>query len=311
MRSDSKIYVAGHSGLVGSALIRRLKQEGYTNIVTRSHAQLDLTDQRQTEQFFAHEKPEYVLIAAAKVGGIKANMDNPADFLFQNLAIQQNVIKASVDNDVKKLLFLGSSCIYPKDCVQPMREEHLLTGPLEPSNEAYAIAKIAGIKLCEAMQAQYGLEHIAVMPPNLYGPNDNFDPGTSHVLPALIRRMHDAKLTNDSVFTVWGTGTPLREFMHSDDLATICIALMNTTTRGIINTGSGEEISIRQLAELIKQEIGFKGSLEYDESRPDGHPRKMLDSSLMNSLGLRTTIGLSEGIAKTYREFLDYQNRVS
>ena len=305
MEKTSKIYIAGHRGLVGSAILRLLEEEGYSNLVYRTHAELDLCDQAATRSFFELEKPEYVFLAAAKVGGIKANMDFPAEFLFDNLAIQTNVIQYCQEFGVKKLLFLGSSCIYPRDCHQPMKEEFLLNGPLEKSNEPYAIAKITGIKLCEASYRQHSLKYVAAMPPNLYGPGDNFDPETSHVLPGLMHRMHLAKLNGDKTFTVWGTGSPLREFMHAEDAAKACLVLINSEEIGLFNVGSNEEVSIKDLASMISETIGFEGELVFDHSKPDGHPRKLMDSTKAAPIIGRPTITLKDGLERTYLEFLD------
>lgn len=304
MNKDSKIYVAGHKGLVGSAIMRKLQQEGYTNIITRTHKELDLTNQAQTQEFFEKEKPEYVFLAAAKVGGIHANNTYPADFAYINTMIESNVIKASYDYDVKKLLFLGSSCIYPKLCPQPIKEEYLLTGPLEKTNEAYAIAKIAGLKMCQYFNRQYGTNYISVMPTNLYGPNDNFDLETSHVLPALIRKFHEAKINNKPYVEVWGTGTPRREFLHVDDLADAVIYLMNNYDENEpLNIGTGKDITIKELAELIKEIVGYEGEIKFDTTKPDGTPRKLLDVSRLHATGWKHKIELREGIQSTYEWF--------
>jgi len=301
MNKDSKIYLAGHTGLVGSAIYRKLKSEGYTNIITRTHKELDLTNQVKTQQFFEKEKPEYVFFAAAKVGGIQANNTYPADFAYINLMIESNVIKASYDYGVKKLLFIGSSCIYPKLSPQPIKEEYLLTGPLEPTNEAYAIAKIAGLKMCQYFNRQYGTNFISVAPTNLYGPNDNFDLETSHVMPALIRKFHEAKINNSPYTEVWGTGTQRREFLHVDDLADAVIYLMNNYDENEpINIGTGEDISIKELAELIKEILGYEGEIRFDTTKPDGTPRKLLDVSRLHSTGWKHRITLKEGIKQTY-----------
>ncbi len=310
MEKDAKIYVAGHKGLVGSAIVRKLSSEGYSDLITRSHKELDLTRQADVEAFFRSERPEYVFLAAAKVGGILANNTYPAEFIYENLMIQGNVIHESYRARVKKLLFLGSSCIYPRDCPQPMREEYLLSGKLEPTNESYAIAKIAGIKMCQSYNRQYGTKFVSVMPTNLYGPGDNFDLQTSHALPALIRKFHEAKgrderqVTSDKsrgVVSIWGTGKPRREFLYVDDLADACLFIMNNYDEGeIINIGVGKDISIRELAELIKEIVGFEGSIQYDPSKPDGTPRKLLDVSKLESLGWRSKTSLREGIEKTY-----------
>jgi len=304
MNKDSKIYVAGHRGLVGSAIMRKLQQEGYTNIITRTHKELDLTNQAQTQEFFKKEKPEYVFLAAAKVGGIHANNTYPADFAYINIMIESNVIKASYDYGVKKLLFLGSSCIYPKLCPQPIKEEYLLTGLLEKTNEAYAIAKIAGLKMCQYFNRQYGTNYISVMPTNLYGPNDNFDLETSHVLPALIRKFHEAKINNKPYVEVWGTGTPRREFLYVDDLADAVIYLMNNYDENEpLNIGTGKDITIKELAELIKEIVGYEGEIKFDTTKPDGTPRKLLDVSRLHATGWKHKIELREGIQSTYEWF--------
>ena len=304
MQVSDKIYVAGHKGMVGSAIIRRLQQEGYNNIITRTSKDLDLRNQQAVNDFFDIEKPEYVFLAAAKVGGILANNSYRGAFLYDNLAIQTNVIHASYFNKVKKLLFLGSSCIYPKMAPQPLKEEYLLTGELEPTNEPYAIAKIAGIKLCDAYRSQYGCNYISVMPTNLYGPNDNYDLNNSHVLPALIRKFHQAKEKNASSVSIWGTGSPRREFLHADDLADACYFLMQQYNEpGFINIGIGEDITISDLASLVKEIVGYKGEIENDLSKPDGTPRKLLDVSKLTALGWKAKIGLREGIEKVYKDF--------
>lgn len=305
MRGDSRIYVAGHQGLVGSAIARRLKKEGYENIITRTRGELDLTRQEKVEDFFAEEKPEFVFLAAAKVGGILANNTYRADFIYANLVIETNIIHASYLNGVEKLLFLGSSCIYPKLCPQPMREEYLLSGFLEPTNEPYAIAKIAGIKMCESYNRQYGTKYICVMPTNLYGPKDNFDLETSHVLPALIRKFHEAKARGDRQVAVWGTGRPKREFLHVDDLADASLFLMNNYDGDeIVNVGVGQDIAIGELAERVARVVGFEGRITYDPAQPDGTPRKLLDVSKLNALGWKANIPLDEGIAQTYQWYL-------
>lgn len=304
MNKDSKIYVAGHRGLVGSAIMRKLKQEGYTNIITRTHKELDLTNQAQTQEFFEKEKPEYVFLAAAKVGGIHANNTYPADFAYINIMIESNVIKASYDYDVKKLLFLGSSCIYPKLCPQPIKEEYLLTGPLEKTNEAYAIAKIAGLKMCQYFNRQYGTKYISVMPTNLYGPNDNFDLETSHAFAALLRKFHEAKINNKPYVEVWGTGTPRREFLHVDDLADAVVYLMNNYDENEpLNIGTGKDVTIKELAELIKEVVGYEGEIKFDTTKPDGTPRKLLDVSRLHNAGWEHKITLREGIENTYEWF--------
>jgi GDP-L-fucose synthase len=302
MEKDSNIYVAGHRGLVGSAIMRRLEAEGYKNLITRTHAELDLTRQERVEEFFHEERPDYVFLAAARVGGIYANNTYPAEFIYSNLTIQTNIIHASYVFKVKKLLFLGSSCIYPKNCPQPMKEEYLLGGPLEPTNEPYAVAKIAGIKMCQAYNRQYGTNFLSVMPTNLYGPNDNFDLKTSHVLPALIRKFHEAKIKGQSEVEIWGTGSPKREFLHVDDLVDACLFLMkNYSENKIINIGVGKDQTIRELAEIIAGLTGFKGSIRFDTGKPDGTPVKRLDVSKINSIGWRARIGLEQGIAETYK----------
>jgi GDP-L-fucose synthase len=304
VEKNSKIYLAGHRGMVGSAIHRRLLKEGYTNIITRTSGELDLRNQTLVSEFFEIEKPEYVFLAAAKVGGIIANNSYKADFLYENLQIQNNVIHQSYRNGVKKLLFLGSSCIYPKLAPQPLREEYLLTGTLEPTNDAYAIAKIAGIKMCEAYKEQYGCNFVSVMPTNLYGYNDNYHPQNSHVLPALIRKFHEARLTSQSSVTVWGTGKPLREFLFSDDLGDACFYIMqNYNETGFLNIGTGQDLSIKELALLIKDIVGFEGEIVFDTSKPDGTPRKLLDVSRVNSLGWSYTTKLEDGIRLAYEDF--------
>lgn len=305
MENNSKIYVAGHLGLVGSAIVRNLEAQGYTKIVKKELDELDLTNQLATADFFAKEKPDYVFLAAAKVGGIKANEDYQAEFIFQNLQIQNNVIHNAYLSGVKKLLFLGSSCIYPRDCPQPIKEEYFMTGPLEKTNDAYAIAKIAGIRMCRAYNKQYGTKFIAVMPTNLYGPGDNFDLNSSHVLPALLRKFHDAKVNNAKEVVMWGTGTPKREFLHVDDLADAVVFLMNNYAESeIVNIGAGEDLSIRELAEIIKKIIGFEGTIVNDTTKPDGTPRKLMDVSRLHSLGWHHKISLENGIKMTYEWFL-------
>lgn len=301
MEKDARIYVAGHRGLVGSAIVRRLEAEGYRDIVTRTHAELDLTDRVAVNDFFAAQRPRYVFLAAARVGGIKANDDYPVDFLQDNLLIQTHVIDAAHRHGAAKLLFLGSSCIYPKHAPQPMKEEHLLTGPLEPTNQWYAVAKIAGIKLAQACRRQHGFNAISAMPTNLYGPHDNFDLATSHVLPALIRKCHEAKERGDDHIPLWGSGTPRREFLHVDDLADACLFLMrHYDGEDIVNVGVGEDISIRELAELIADVVGFPGGVRLDPDKPDGTPRKLLDVSRLHALGWQARTGLRDGIADTY-----------
>ncbi len=304
METTSKIYVAGHRGMVGSAIFRLLKKKGYTNIVTRTSAELDLRNQDAVKCFFANEKPDYVFLAAAKVGGIMANNTYRADFIYENLMIQNNVIHESFLNNVKKLMFLGSSCIYPKMAPQPLREDYLLTGTLEPTNEPYAIAKIAGVKMCDAYRSQYGCNFISVMPTNLYGPNDNYDLQKSHVLPAMLRKFHEARRTNDDAVTLWGTGSSRREFLHADDMADACFFLMQHYDEpGIINVGIGVDIMIRDLAELIKSVVGFEGDVQWDHTKPDGTPRKLMDVSRLNQMGWRASINLVDGIEKTYNDF--------
>ena len=300
MDKSDKIFVAGHRGMVGSAVMRRLKTEAFSNVVTRERAQLDLTNESAVAKFFEEERPHIVIVAAAKVGGIKANNDYPVEFLVENLRIQNNVIRSAYENGVRKLLFLGSSCIYPKFAPQPILESTLLSGPLEPTNEAYAIAKIAGIKLCQAFSREYGANFISAMPTNLYGPNDNFDLETSHVLAALLRKAHEAKTRNDRKLVVWGTGKPRREFLHVDDLAAACLLLLEKyDSPEIINVGCGEDISIGELAELICEIVGFDGQLAWDTTKPDGTPRKLLDVSKIRALGWRPAITLRDGIKGT------------
>jgi GDP-L-fucose synthase len=306
LEQGDRIYIAGHRGLVGSALLRRLQDEDYENLLTRSRHELDLTDARMVDEFFAAERPEYVFLAAAKVGGILANSTYPVDFLRDNLAIELAVIEAAYRHGTKKLLFLGSSCIYPKFAPQPMKEECLLTGELELTNEPYAVAKIAGIKLCQAYREQHGADFISVMPTNLYGPGDNFDLQTSHVLPALIRKFHEAKERGKPFVTIWGTGEPRREFLHIDDLADACLFLMNNySANEPLNVGTGEDISIRELAELVGEVVGYTGEIAYDTTKPDGTPRKLLDVSRLNGLGWRAITPLKEGIERTYAWFLN------
>jgi GDP-L-fucose synthase len=333
MQKNDRIYVAGHNGLVGSAIVRKLQSEGYSNLIVRSHLELDLLRQSEVEAFFREVKPEYVFLAAAKVGGILANSTYPAEFIYENLLVESNVIHSSYVAGVKKLLFLGSSCIYPRDCPQPMKEEYLLSGRLEPTNEPYAIAKIAGIKLCQAYNKQYGTRFISVMPTNLYGPGDNFDLETSHVLPALIRKFHEAKIrggtlpeapsslkrsatqtssecsessSSGSFVTLWGTGTPRREFLHVDDLADACVFLINHYEESeIINIGVGKDISVSELAQLIKEIVDFEGAIRYDRSKPDGTPRKLLDVGKLRVLGWQPKISLREGIEMTYGWYVE------
>ena len=303
MDKQAKIYIAGHLGMVGSGIHRNLNAQGYNNFVFRSIDELDLTNQKAVADFFALEKPEYVILAAAKVGGILANSTYRAQFIYENLMIQNNIIHQSYVHGVKKLLFLGSSCIYPKFAPQPMKEEHLLTGTLEETNEPYAIAKIAGIKMCEAYRDQYGCNFISVMPTNLYGPNDNFDLKNSHVLPALIRKFHEAKINNSPFVEIWGTGSPKREFLHVNDMAAACVYLMqNYNEKGFVNIGCGEDISIKDLALLVKKIVGFEGELQFDSSKPDGTPRKLLDVSRLNATGWKPTISLEDGIRSVYEK---------
>ena len=304
LTKDSKIYVSGHRGMVGSAIVRRLQAGGYTNLVMRSHAELDLLDQAAVAAFMEQEKPEYVFLAAAKVGGIQANNTYRADFIYQNLMIQANVVNAAFQSGVRRLLFLGSSCIYPRDCPQPIKEEYLLTGPLEPTNEPYAVAKIAGIKLCESFNRQHGTAYVSVMPTNLYGPNDSYDLNNSHVLPALIRKTHEAKAKGDKQLVVWGSGKPRREFMYVDDMADACVFLMESGVQdGLFNVGVGTDVTIRELAETIMEVAGFSGDIVFDTSKPDGTPRKLLCTDRLNALGWKARTGLREGIARAYADF--------
>ena len=306
MKKNSRIYVAGHRGLVGSAIVRNLKANGFTNIITRTHAELDLTNQAYVRKFFEEENPEYVFLAAAKVGGIHANNTYPADFIYDNLMIQNNIIKAAHDFKVTKLLFLGSTCIYPKMAPQPIREEYLLTGALEETNEAYAVAKIAGLEMCKFFKRQYGDNFISCMPTNLYGPNDNFDLKSSHVLPALIRKFHEAKVNGAETVEVWGTGTPLREFIYVDDMAAACVFLMeNYDGEQHVNIGTGEEVSIRQLAETVKGVVGFEGELVFNTDMPDGTPRKLTSVDKLHGLGFMHKVSLNEGIRMAYKWFLE------
>jgi GDP-L-fucose synthase len=301
MKADAKIFVTGHRGMVGSALVRRLRAGGHNNLLTRTHAELDLLDQHAVHAFLASEKPDYLFIAAAKVGGIQANNQYRADFLYQNLLIEANLIHGAHQAGVQRLMFLGSSCIYPRDCAQPIKEEYLLTGPLEPTNEPYAIAKIAGIKLAESYNQQYGRRYVSVMPTNLYGPNDNYDLATSHVLPALIRKAHEARERGDAEYTVWGSGTPRREFLYVDDLADACVHLMERDYDGpLVNIGTGEDVTIRELAELVMEVVGFNGRIVFDSSKPDGTPRKLLDVSRVAALGWRSLTALRDGIRAAY-----------
>lgn len=322
MNNNAKIYVAGSRGLVGSAIVRNLQEKGYTNLLMRTHAELDLTDQKATNAFFAEEKPDYVFLAAAKVGGILANNLYPAEFIRDNLAIQANIIHAAYKNNVERLLFLGSSCIYPKLAPQPMKEEYLLTGPLEPTNRPYALAKIAGIEMCWSYNRQYGTKYLAAMPTNLYGPGDNYDLNNSHVLPALIRKFHEAKVNNQATVTVWGSGTPRREFLYSEDMADACIFLMNLQNERfdallggdeaatgvfmppLVNIGVGEDVTIRELSELVGEVIAYSGDIAFDTSKPDGTPRKLLDVGRLALLGWRARTALKEGLKSAYRDYL-------
>ena len=322
MKKNAKIYIAGHRGLVGSAIVRNLQTKGYTNLLMRAHAELDLTKQAATDAFFAAEKPDYVFLAAAKVGGIHANNEYPAEFIRDNLAIQSNIIHAAWQNNATRLMFLGSSCIYPKLAPQPMKEEYLLTGPLEPTNRPYALAKIAGIEMCWSYNRQYGTHYLAVMPTNLYGPGDNYHPENSHVIPALIRKFHEAKQAKAPSVSVWGTGTPRREFMYSEDMADTCVYLMNlpgatfNTLLGsdeastgifmppVVNIGVGEDLTIKELAESVKDVVGYTGQIEFDSTKPDGTPRKLMDVSRLRSLGWQAQTGLGNGLTVEYRDFL-------
>jgi GDP-L-fucose synthase len=323
MDKNAKIYVAGHRGLVGSALTRRLRVEGYSNLITRTHAELDLTSQIAVAEFFAKEKPDYVFLAAAKVGGIHANNTYPAEFIYDNLAIQTNVIHQSYLNNVKRLLFLGSSCIYPKECPQPIKEEYLLTGPLEPTNRPYALAKIAGIEMCWSYNRQYGTKYLAAMPSNLYGPDDNYHLENSHVIPALIRKFHEAKINRMPNVTIWGTGTPKREFLYSDDMAEACIFILNMSDTQLkpllgsnrndglpplLNIGSGSDLSISELADLIKNIVGYSGELIYDITKPDGTAQKLMSSSEINKYGWKIKTSLHDGLKKAYENFKSINN---
>lgn len=320
MNKNAKIYVAGHRGLVGSALVRRLEKEGYSNLILRTSKELNLRDESAVKSFFDEEKPEYVFLAAAKVGGIYANNTYPADFIIQNIQIQTNVITHALRTGVKRLLFLGSSCIYPRECPQPMKEEYLLTGPLEPTNEPYAIAKIAGIKMCESINRQHGTDFRSVMPTNLYGPGDNFHPENSHVLPGLLRKFHEAKTNQSEYVEVWGSGKPRREFLHVDDMASACLYIMNLNEKTYkantkpmlshVNIGTGKDCTIRELAETIAKVTGFKGEIRFDPSKPDGTPRKLLDISRLNALGWEATISLEDGIRQTYQWFLEHRDEI-
>ncbi|MFA5026127.1 MAG: GDP-L-fucose synthase [Candidatus Shapirobacteria bacterium] len=311
MNKDSKIYIAGHRGMVGSAILRKFVREGYKNLIIKSHDELNLLNQKDVEDFFEKEKPEYVVDAAAKVGGIKANSEHQADFLWENIQIQNNIIGSALKNDIKKFLFLGSSCIYPRESPQPIKEEYLLTGKLEPTNEGYAIAKISGMKLCEKIYEQYGKTFISCMPTNIYGENDNFNVDNSHVISALIRRVHEAKESNSKTVSIWGTGSALREFLYVDDLAEAVFVLMDIyNDKHFLNVGTGEEISIKELALLIKDVVGFEGELVFDTTKPDGMPRKLLDVSKINALGWKAKIGLREGLEKTYKYFCENLNEI-
>lgn len=307
LEKSAKIYVSGHSGMVGSAIVRRLKAGGYTNIITRTHHELDLLDQRAVQNFMHREQPDYIFCAAARVGGIVANNRYRAEFIYQNLMMQANLIHSAYLSNVQRLLFLGSSCVYPRDCPQPIREEYLLTSPLESTNEPYALAKISGIKMCEAYNAQYGTQYVSVMPTNLYGPYDNYDLENSHVLPALLRKTHEAMMRGDKTLTVWGSGRPMREFLHVSDMADACVFLMEKNIgHGLFNIGSGSDVSIRRLAEIIMKTVGFRGELVFEASKPDGTPRKWLDISRMTALGWQAQIGLEDGIRSTYRDYVKY-----
>ncbi len=320
MNKNAKIYVAGHRGLVGSALVRRLEKEGYSNLILRASKELNLRDESAVKSFFDEEKPEYVFLAAAKVGGIHANNTYPADFIIQNIQIQTNVITHALRTGVKRLLFLGSSCIYPRECPQPMKEEYLLTGPLEPTNEPYAIAKIAGIKMCESVNRQHGTDFRSVMPTNLYGPGDNFHPENSHVLPGLLRKFHEAKTNQSEYVEVWGSGRPRREFLHVDDMASACLYIMNLNEKTYkantkpmlshVNIGTGKDCTIRELAETIAKVTGYKGEIRFDPSKPDGTPQKLLDVSRLNALGWEAVISLEDGIRQTYQWFLEHRNEI-
>ncbi len=315
MQKNARIYVAGHRGLAGSALVRALRRKGYTNVVTRTHAELDLADQVAVKAFFDEQEPEYVMLAAARVGGILANRDHPAEFIHENLAIQTHVIHEAWRHGVTRLLFLGSSCVYPRDCPQPIREDYLLTGPLETTNRAYALAKIAGIEMCASYNRQHGTKYLAVMPTNLYGPGDNYDLATSHVLPALIRKCHEAKVGGAKSVSLWGTGSPRREFLHCDDMADACLFLMELPDARfaeaalpapgfpLVNIGTGEDLTILELAQLVRDVVGFAGQFDWDRTKPDGTPRKLLSVDRLHALGWRARIGLREGIAETYRQY--------
>lgn len=308
INARSKIYVAGHRGMVGSAIIRRLQSAGYLNIITRAHSELDLTNQKAVDEFLEDEKPDYIFLAAAKVGGIHANSTYRAEFIYQNLMVAANVIHAAWRAGIQRLLFLGSSCIYPRDCPQPIKEEYLLTGPLEQTNEPYALAKIAGIKLCESYNRQYGTHFVSLMPTNLYGPNDNYDLTSSHVLPALIRKAHEAKLRRDNELIVWGSGNPRREFLYADDMADACVFMMEKGAReGVFNVGTGTDVTIRELAETVMSVVGFHGKIVYDPSKPDGTPRKLLDVTRLRDFGWQARTTLDDGISKTYKDYVAKQ----
>jgi len=306
MSKNAKIFVAGHRGMVGSAIVRRLSQAGYGNVVTRTHAELDLTNQSAVAAFFANVKVDYVFLAAAKVGGIHANSTYRGEFIYQNLMMEANVVHAAMQAGVQRMLFLGSSCIYPRECPQPIKEEYLLTGPLEPTNEPYAIAKIAGIKLCESYNRQYGTQYVSAMPTNLYGPNDNYDLNNSHVLPALIRKAHESKMRGDANLVVWGSGNPMREFLYVDDMADACVFLMEQENirDGLFNLGTGTDVTIRELAETVMQVVGFGGGIQFDSTKPDGTPRKLLNVGRMRDLGWEAKTSLREGVSKAYLDFL-------
>lgn len=305
MDKNAKIFVAGHRGMVGSAIVRKLEANGYSNVLIRTHKDLDLLEQSAVNSFFEQEKPEYVFLAAAKVGGIHANNTLRADFIYQNLMIEANILHSAWQAGVQQLLFLGSSCIYPRDCPQPIKEEYLLTGPLEQTNEPYAVAKIAGIKLCESYNSQYGTQYVSVMPTNLYGPNDNYDLNNSHVLPALIRKAHEAKIRGDKELVVWGSGKPMREFLYVDDMADACVFLMEGGfSEGLFNVGTGDDVTIRELAETVMSVVGFKGEIVFDASKPDGTPRKLLNVDRLRQLGWQAQTSLCDGIAKAYADYV-------
>jgi GDP-L-fucose synthase len=312
LNRNARIFVAGHRGMVGSAIARNLHAAGYSNLLVRTHQELDLLDQAAVFSYLKAERPEFIFIAAARVGGIVANNTRRGEFLYENLAIQANLIQGAYLAGVQRLMFLGSSCIYPRDCAQPIKEEYLLTGPLEQTNEPYAIAKIAGVKICESYNRQYGTQYLSLMPTNLYGPRDNYDLANSHVLPALIRKTHEAKLRGDSALVVWGSGKPMREFLYVDDLADACVFMMeNGVVDGLFNVGTGVDVTIRELAELVMQVVGFAGRIEFDASKPDGTPRKLLDVSRMRNLGWQAKTTLRDGIALAYRDYLTGQNAAS